>query len=431
MNRLLDLISGKKNRRGGRSTSGFGGVFDRGFIAKFLGAIVLIGVVGGGGYWLGFSQSPAGLEGPDEESLRVYAEALDAVRNDYVDQAAIDPEKQTSGAIRGMLDSLGDKGHTRFLTPAERRDNQQGLSGRYVGVGIQIEESDGRVVVSAPIEGSPAEQAGVRSGDVIVAVGGRRVNEENASGISERVRGPEGSEVRITVERDGKERAFDLTREQIDSPAASWGTVPGTDVAQVRLASFSDNSADEVQKSVAEAVSAGASGVVLDLRDNPGGRLDQAVGAAELFLDDGEVIYIRQNASGERERVRVSGDPEFPDVPLVVLVNGGSASSSEILSGALRDNGRAEVVGQTTFGTGTVLAEFDLSDGSAMLLGIAEWLTPNGDFIRETGIEPDVKATLAKDGEEVVPNDLQNLDRGEVFDRDQQLQRAVEELGGS
>lgn len=383
-----------------------------------------------GAFYAGRSQSPAALQERDRESLELYAEALDVVRDDYVDQGAIDPEKQTYGAIEGMLGTLGDKGHTRFLTPEEREQNQEGLSGSYVGIGVQLEAREGDVVITAPIEGSPAEEAGVESGDVVVGVDGESVRDEEISGIVSKVKGSEGTRVKLTVSRDGGERVFDLRREKIDSPVVTWTRIPGTDVAHVLLSSFSDDSAEEVRKAFEEAKDAGARRFVFDLRNNPGGRLDQAVEVAGFFLEPGSIAYVRKDASGGREEIEVEGEPGLTDAPLVVLVNDGSASSSEIVAGALRDNGRATVVGQTTFGTGTVLSEFELDDGSSLLLGVAEWLTPDGDFIRETGIEPDVKVPQEEGDEAVAPTDLRETSREQAFERDAQLRTAFEELPG-
>lgn len=396
----------------------------------FSGALlaVLLLAVAGGSYWYGYSQGPASLSAGDEESLEVYAEALDVVRDDYVDQGAVRPRQQTYAAIEGMLDSLGDGGHTRFLTPEEQERSQESVSGRYVGVGVTIEERDDEVVVVSPVEGSPASESGIESGDVIVAVDGEDVSGQDATDISKKVRGPEGSDVSLTISRDGEEETYEVTRAEITSPVAYAARIPQSDVALVRLTSFSGESADQLQSDIQSALSGGAERIILDLRDNGGGRLDQAQRIAGMFLDSGEVIYIRQDANDDRTPVRTDGDPEFGNVPMVVLVNEGSASSSEIVAGALRDNERATVVGETTFGTGTVLAEFDLSDGSAILLGVAEWLTPNGDFIREDGITPDVEAALGEDGEQVAPTELEDLTRSEAFDRDPQLEKAFERV---
>lgn len=395
---------------------------------RVLALTLLILAVAAAAYFFGRSQSPAGLGEADQESLRLYSEALDVVQDDYVDQGSIKPRQQTYAAIEGMLGSLGDEGHTRFLTPEERQQNDRGLSGTYVGVGIQLEDKNDSVVVAAPIEGSPAEQSGVESGDVIVAVNGNDIRGQEISKIAERVRGPEGTEVEITVMRDEEERDFTLERAEIQSPVASWNMIPGSDVAQVNLASFTNDSAEKLEEAFGEARDAGAERFILDLRNNPGGRLDQATEIAGQFLESDSVVYLRKDASGDRERIRVSGGAEPTDAPLAVLVNNGSASSSEILAGAFRDNKRAPVIGTTTFGTGTVLKEFTLEDDSSILLGIAEWLTPDGDFIRESGIDPGIKVKLGKDAEPVSPTDAKDLSREEILDRDAQLRRAFEEV---
>jgi len=391
---------------------------------------VLLAATALGSFYLGRSQSPASLGEEDRESLALYAEALDTVRDDYVDQETLDPKKQTYGAIEGMLDTLGDEGHTRFLTPEEREQNEEGLSGTYVGIGVQLEAERDEVVVAAPIENSPADRASIRAGDVLIAVNGESVRGEEISEIVERVKGLEGTAVRLTVLRGDEERRFDLTRAEIRSPVVSWALIGDTDVAHVSLFSFSDESAQELREAFEEARSAGARRFVLDLRNNPGGRLDQAVEMAGFFLEPGSVAYLRKAASGGREEIQVEGEPGLTDAPLAVLVNRGSASSSEILAGALRDNGRATVIGETTFGTGTVLSEFVLEDGSSILLGVAEWLTPDGDFIRETGIAPDVEVKLDEGTEPLAPQDVRDLSREEALAKDAQLRRAFENLEG-
>jgi len=381
-----------------------------------------------GAYAYGRAQSPAALGKEDRESLALYAEALETVRDDYVDREAIDPRKQTYGAIEGMLDTLGDEGHTRFLTPEEREQNREDLSGTYVGVGVTLENEDEKVVVAAPIEDSPADRAGIEPGDVVVAVNGESVRGEDLSQVVEKVKGPEGTEVKLTVSRGEQERVFDLERTEIETPVASWVLIPGSDVAHVRLSSFSNDSAEKLREAFEESRAAGARRFVLDLRNNPGGSLDQAVEIAGYFLKPGSVVYIREDASGEREEIEVGDGVERTDAPMAVLVNGGTGSSSEILAGALRDNDRAVVIGKKTFGTGTVLKEFVLRDGSAILLGVAEWLTPDGDFIRGTGIAPDVEVSLEEGAEPLVPSDARDLSKEEILERDAQLRRAFEIL---
>ncbi len=399
----------------------------RASIVRVLAFVLLISAVAVGAFLYGRSQSIAGLEGRDRESLKLYAEALDTVRDDYVDGENLDSKKQTYGAIEGMLDSLGDEGHTRFQTAKEAKSNREGLSGTYIGVGIQLSDEDEGIVVASPIEGSPADEAGIESGDVVISVDGEDVREKDAAEIVEDVKGEKGTTVEVTVRRDGDVRDFRMERAEIRSPVASWYRIPDSDVAHLRLTQFSDDSADELSRVLDEAQADGAKRFILDLRDNPGGRLDQAVKMSGEFLETGKVVYIREDADGGREKVEVE-DAEPIDAPLVVLVNGGSASSSEILAGALRDNDRAEVVGQTTFGTGTVLSEFTLSDGSSILLGVSEWLTPNGDFIRETGIDPDIEVKLGEDTEPVTPAEAKDKSAEEILSGDAQLRRAFEEV---
>ena len=402
----------------------------RNAVVRVLALVVVLLATALGAYMVGRSQSPATLNEKDRESLALYAEALDTVRNNYVDQKNIDAKKETYGAIEGMLETLGDDGHTRFLTPEEREQNDQSLSGTYVGIGVQLEEKNGEVVVAAPIDGSPAEKAGISSDDVLLAVDGKSVRGDEVPEVVEKVKGPKGTSVELTVRHDGERRTYDLQRAEIDSPVASWALIPGTDVGLVLLSSFSDDSAQELQNAFEEAKAAGARRFILDLRNNPGGRLDQAVEMAGYFLEPESVVYIRKDASGEREEITVEGDPESTEAPLAVLVDGGSASSAEILAGALRDNDRAPVVGETTFGTGTVLSEFVLKDGSSILLGVAEWLTPDGDFIRNTGISPDVRVPLSEGTEPLTPDDVSGLSRQEILEKDAQLRTAYEKLKG-
>jgi carboxyl-terminal processing protease len=397
-------------------------------VVRVLVLFVLLLATGFGSYMVGRSQSPATLDERDRKSLALYAEALDTVRDNYVDQKDIDPKKETYGAIEGMLDSLGDDGHTRFLTSEERKQNDRSLSGTYVGIGVQLEEKNDEVVVAAPIDGSPAEEAGISTDDVLLAVDGESIRGDEVSEVVEKVKGQEGTSVELTVRHEGERRTYDLKRAEIDSPVASWTLIPGTDVGLVLLSSFSDDSAQELQNAFEEAQAAGAKRFILDLRNNPGGRIEQAVEMAGYFLESESVVYIRKDASDEREEITVEGDPGSTDAPLAVLVDGGSASSAEILAGALRDNDRALVVGETTFGTGTVLSEFVLRDGSSILLGVAEWLTPNGDFIRNTGITPDVRVPLGEGTEPLTPDDASDLSREEILDRDAQLRKAYEEL---
>jgi len=228
------------------------------------------------------------------------------------------------------------------------------------------------------------------------------------------------------VLRDGEEREFSLQRVELEVPAASWNFIPGTGIAHLHLALFSENSAAELNEAIVDAREAGAERFVLDFRDNTGGKVAQVEKVAAQFLPAGSTIYIRRDSRGEEKETTVPADNEPLDAPLVVLVNGRSASGAEIVAGALRDNDRAEVVGETTFGTGTVLDDYVLNDGSAILLAIADWLTPNRDPIQETGIEPDVEANLQAGQKVRTPDEIRGLSREEIFAEDAQLERAFE-----
>jgi carboxyl-terminal processing protease len=376
----------------------------------------------------GRSQSPAGLPEQDRESVALFAEALNTVREDYVDREDVDASEQTYGAIRGMIDSLGDEGHTRFLTPEEAEKSREAVSSTYVGIGIRLQNKDEEVVIASSMDGSPAKEAGIESGDVLIAVNGESVKPDEFEEIGDRVRGPEGTSVDLAVIRDEDEREFTVERAELEVPTSSWRIIPGTDIVHLRLSSFSENSASKLEGSISEAREAGAERFIFDLRENPGGLVSQAAEVAAQFLPAGDVVYIRRDADGNEEETTVPEDNEPLDAPLVVLVNEGSSSSAEIVAGAMRDNGRAEVVGETTFGTGTVLDEFTLSDGSAILLGIAEWLTPSGDSIRGSGIELDIEVELEEEQEPRTPDETEGLTQEEIFEEDAQLERAFKVL---
>jgi carboxyl-terminal processing protease len=397
-------------------------------IVRVMALVIVMLVLVIAAYLYGRSQGVAALPEEDRESVDLMVEAMNTVRDDYVDRETLDTDEQTYGAIKGMIDSLGDEGHTRFLSPEEVEKSREVISSTYVGIGVRLEDKDEEIVVKAPMDGSPAEEAGIRSGDILIAVDDESVKDKGFEEIGNEVRGPEGTFVDLTMLRDEEEQEFTVERAELEVPTASWGFVPGTDVAHLRLSSFSENSATKLEGVLSEAREAGAERFVLDLRENPGGLVEQASEVAGQFLPAGEVVYIRRDADGNEEETVVPDDNEPLEAPLVVLANEGSSSSAEIVAGAMRDHERAKVVGETTFGTGTVLDEFPLSDGSAILLGIAEWLTPNGDSIRGFGIEPDVEVELEEDQEPNSPEETEGLTQEEIFEEDAQLERAFEVL---
>jgi len=302
------------------------------------------------------------------------------------------------------------------------------LSGSYVGIGVRIEPDDaGQPRIIGVFDGSPAEKAGLVPDDVIVAVDGKRTEGASIDDVAGWVRGEAGSTVKITVRRsDGQERTLSIARADVPVQAVSWTMVPGTKTALIQLEQFSNGAADAMVKSLKDARAAGAERIVLDLRGNPGGYVNEAVGVASQFLSSG-LVYIERNAQGETTDHPVSPGGVATDLPLVVLVDGNTASAAEIVSGALQDAGRAKVVGETTFGTGTVLGEFDLSDGSALRVGTVEWLTPKGRRIWHEGIAPNVSVILPSGVQPISPEDVRRLTGAAVGKmQDTQLAKALE-----
>ncbi|MBX6343089.1 MAG: S41 family peptidase, partial [Thermomicrobiaceae bacterium] len=290
---------------------------------------------------------------------KTIGEAWSLVHDRYVDQSAINDDKMTQGAISGMLDAIGDEGHTRYLTKEQLAEHEDSLSGSYVGVGMQVEERNDQVVVVAPIDGSPAEQAGVRAGDVLVQVNGQSVEGMPLDQVIQMVRGPEGSTVNLVFQRPGQDQpiSLTLTRKRLEVSAVDWVMLPGpAKIADIRISQFSHGASDQLAKAIRDAQAAGATGIVLDLRNNPGGLVDEAIGVASQFLPSDAPVFISQVRSGQQTVHRADANVARTDLPLVVLVNQGSASASEIVSGALQENGRAKIVGEKTFGTGTVLS---------------------------------------------------------------------------
>src|SRR5262245_52811380 len=288
------------------------------------------------------------------------------------------------GAIAGMVDALGDEGHTRYLSPEDVKRERQAARGRYDGIGAEVNMRDGHPVVVAPMEGSPAERAGLRAGDGIVAVDGQDATLLSLSQLVEKVRGPRGSTVTLTVVRAGDPTGVDLaiTRDEIKVSPVSWTMVPGTAVGHIRINRFAGATTQELKDALRAARDGGAEALVIDLRNNPGGQLQQVVSSASQFLSDGDVL-LEENASGERKSYPVQPGGMATDLPVVVLINRGSASASEIFAGALQDHGRGKIVGERSYGTGTVLLPYDLPDGSQLYLGVAQWLTPQGRVIRK------------------------------------------------
>jgi len=375
--------------------------------------------------------NPAVVRAADEPAeFEVFWQVWDLAHNFFVDRDTLDNARLTYGAINGLIQALGDEGHTRFLTPEEVARERTEVSGKFYGIGAQVGMEDGFPVVIAPLDGSPADQAGVQAGDIILEVDGEDVTALTLDELIQLIRGEEGTEVVITFFRPDTRESLEISiiRGEIKLDAAMWTMIPGTDVALIRMTQFSANLNDEVVAAVAEARAAGATALVLDVRNNPGGLLQQAIDVSSQFLTDGNVL-LQQDADGARVPYAVKPDGVATDLPLVVLINRGSASSAEIFAGAMQDHKRGVVIGETTFGTGTVLRPFTLNDGSAILLGTSQWLTPHGRLIRKHGIDPDVVVELPAGTNLLSPLELKEMTLAEVLtSEDEQLLKALEVL---
>jgi carboxyl-terminal processing protease len=300
------------------------------------------------------------------------------------------------------------------------------------GIGATIGLRKRRPTIMNTLPDSPARKAGLRAGDVIEKVDGKDVAGLSLEQIVQRVRGPAKTKVELTVLRAGTSGplTFTLTRARVSVPPVSWHMLPGAPIAHIALREFSDPADEQLRKALEQARKQGARGLIVDVRNNPGGRAEQAVAVTSEFLKPDQIVFIEQDANGRRKDVPVSKNGGAAgDLPVVVLIDEGTASSAEIFAGALQDYGRAKLVGTRTFGTGTVLEPFRLVDGSAVLLAVDEWLTPKGRRIWHEGITPDVVVELPADATLLDPDEESNLTaEGLAHTEDKQLLKAYELL---
>jgi carboxyl-terminal processing protease len=374
------------------------------------------------------SAGPAASVGPLGWSLLDQAYAL--LQANYVDPSGLDPTTLVQGAIRGLMDAVNDPGHTGYLTAQEVAARNASLAGTFVGIGAVLKLEGSAATVVRVIPGSPAEKAGLRAGEVILRVDGNAVAGQTVEQIVVKVRGPEGTPVTLVLQDlDGSERSLTIVRAKIDQPLVSWALAPGGRDAVIRLESFSTGAAKDMVAAIKAARAAGAAGIVLDLRANGGGYVTEAINVASQFLGSG-IVYISQDRSGKQVPHEVAGGGTATDLPLVVLVDGQTASAAEIVTGAIQDAGRATIVGETTYGTGTVVGTYPLADGSAVTIGTERWLTPKGHAIWREGLTPDETVALAQGVNFLVPDDFATLgSSGIAGSSDTQLQAALRSLG--
>lgn len=356
-------------------------------------AAFFAGIVADRSGWLpGASRYPPPSLG---RTIDPFWETWNLAAKNYVDREAVQPARLTRGAIEGLLDALGDEGHTRYLDPNEHRRFETDLQGSTEGIGVRTYLPRPKLTVVETFAGTPARAAGLKPGDLILKIDGKDITGVPMHRIVEMIRGPAGSTVQLHVLRKGEIRPIDLTitREKIDMPAVSWQMLSAGPVLHLAVREFNEKTHEKLKMALREARDQQAKGLILDLRRSPGGLKDQAVAVASEFLDKGDVL-LEQDASGRRTAIPVRGKGQALDLPLCVLIDDGTASCAEIVAGALQDHGRAKLIGTRTSGKATVLMLFPLSDGSAVLLAIGEWLTPKGRKILRQGIAPDVEIPL-------------------------------------
>ncbi len=373
------------------------------------------------------SAAPTAGTGPD---LQLIGEAWNTIQQQFVDKGAEDSKTMTYAAISGMVNSLGDTGHSSFLSPAMVKSEQNYTQGSFEGIGAEVQASGDHVVIVAPLDNSPAQKAGLHAGDVILKVNGKDTTGLPLEQVVSQILGPAGTSVTLTIQDPKVNKTFDLTlvRAKIVMQNVTWQRLPGTNIAHVRIAGFSQGVSRELKQALTAMQAQGVTAVVLDLRNNPGGLLDEAVNTTSQFLASGDVL-LEKDSQGQITHVSVRPGGAATKMPMVILINNGSASASEIVAGALQDAQRGSLIGETTFGTGTVLQEFPLSDGSALMLATQEWLTPNGRVIWHKGITPDEPVTLSSTATILTPESERNMTQAQLqASDDAQLLQAIRDL---
>ena len=335
------------------------------------------------------------------------------LETNYYDKAKLDPVKMLNGAIEGLTQSLGDP-YTIYLPPTQNTDFKDGLAGQFSGIGAELSSKDKKIIVVAPLADSPAQRAGLKAGDLILKVDGESIIGWALSTAVGKIRGPKGTSVILAVLRKDSEDPLDIeivrdviTVKSITGWIKNVKDIEGINVledltdsvAYVRLSQFGDSTNNDWTSIINDfnlkmQTDKSIKGLIIDLRNNPGGYLADAVYISSEFLKQGSPVVLEENAQGARITLSVTRRGLMYDVPVVVLINRGSASASEIVSGALRDNKRAIVIGETSFGKGTIQQSDDLGNGAGLHVTIAKWLTPNGTWVNDIGLKPDIEVEL-------------------------------------
>lgn len=342
-----------------------------------------------------------------------------AINKYYLWKDKISEEDLENGAIEGYVKGLGDE-YTEYVPSSEMKEYTENINGSFVGIGVYMvkDEKAGRVLIYYPIPESPAEKAGIKAGDLIISVDGKEYTADDFEEISKYIKGEEGTTVNIVIERDGERKSFDVVRKKINTNPISKN-VYNKNVGYIKIPSFDEGTAEAFKTKLQDLVNnEGVKSVVIDLRNNGGGLVDQATKIADYFLEKKETILITKDNEGNKQITYSEMDPIF-NMPIVILVNKNTASASEILTAALKENGKAKVVGETTYGKGVIQTLFTLSDGSGLKITTAEYYSPKENTIHKVGITPDSEVKL--------PDSVKSM-YVLTEDQDMQLKAAIELL---
>lgn len=361
-------------------------------------ALSLVIVSFGSGFLLGQTQVVCEVCPPQDLDFSLFWQSYRLLKEKFVNPQKIDEQKIIYGAIAGMVNSLEDP-YTVFLNPQETHQFMEDISGRFEGVGMEIGIRDKSLRVIAPLEDTPAQKAGLRPGDKIIKIDDTATTDITLEEAVSLIRGPKGTTVRLTIAResDGLEKIqeFKITRGSIEIPSLRWELIQ-EDIAHIKLYQFNQKADLDFTRAAIEILASPARTIILDLRNNPGGYLEVARDIAEWFLARGELVVIEDSGKGKKE-YRSRGEPVFLDYPVVILINQGSASGSEILAGALKDNRNVLLIGETSFGKGSVQQLEQLRENASLKITTARWLTPKGTIINEIGLEPDIKIEMTEE----------------------------------
>ena len=364
------------------------------FVLFFLAILVFVGF--GLGIWIGESRIVCPICPPEEVDFSLFWETWDKLKGKYVDKDALDTQKMIYGAIEGMVASLEDP-YTVFMTPEDTQIFLEDVTGSFEGVGMEIDVRDGQLQVVAPLEGTPAQEAGLMPGDKIMTIDGESTVGITSNGAIKKIRGEAGTKVILGILRDawGEIKDISITRGVIEVPSLKV-EFREDKIAYIKLYQFSEAAFYDFRKAAIDILDSDAERIILDLRNNPGGYLEVAQDIAGWFIDNGEVVVI-EDFGDNQKAYESNGNANLKVYPIVVLINEGSASASEILAGALRDINGSKLIGTTSFGKGSVQTLETLSGDASLKVTVAKWLTPNGDLIHGVGLEPDVKVDLTEE----------------------------------